>query len=264
MPVPVTNETLVHQGQPRRYLLARPEAPATGIVLSMHGSTSTPEDQLRLSAMVRLAEEHGAAVAFPEGRLPGRRGFRWDLEGDAEFLAALATELVTLYPDAPRRVCASGMSGGARMACALGAARPDLVAAVGAVAGLRSFPRAPGSRPVPVLAFHGLADRINPYAGHSRAEWTASVPEAAAAWALANGLAGGPVTDTLSRAVSRSRWGDAGAPDEVVLYTVARAGHTWPGSRPNGLIRLFLGRTSRELDATGDIWTFFQSHLGDP
>ena len=156
------------------------------------------------------------------------------------------------------------MSGGARMACALAAERPDLLAAVGAVAGLRSFARAPGTRPVPVLAFHGLADRINPYAGHSRAEWSASVPEAAAAWAAANGVAGGPVTTTLSRAVNRSRWGDGGAPDEVVLFTVARAGHTWPGSRPNALIRLYLGRTSRELDATADIWTFFQRHLGDP
>ena len=69
----MTNETLVHQGRPRRYLLARPTPPATGIILSLHGSTSTPEGQLRLSAMAGLAEEHGAVVAFPRaaGRAAG-------------------------------------------------------------------------------------------------------------------------------------------------------------------------------------------------
>jgi polyhydroxybutyrate depolymerase len=49
------------------------------------------------------------------------------------------------------------------MSCVLAAARSDLVSAVGAVAGLRSGGRHTPTRPVPILAFHGTADRINPY-----------------------------------------------------------------------------------------------------
>jgi poly(3-hydroxybutyrate) depolymerase len=40
-----------------------------------------------------------------------------------------------------------------------------------------------------------------------------------------------------------------------------RPRHTWPGGRGGPLLRLLLGRTTREIDATGEIWRFFVRHV---
>ena len=57
------------------------------------------------------------------------------------------------------------------------------------MAGLRP-PGVPVHRPVPILSFHGTNDRINPYGGSGTQRWNESVPDAARAWALANGITG--------------------------------------------------------------------------
>lgn len=146
------------------------------------------------------------------------------------------------------------------MACHLASLRPDLVRAVGAVSGLRAPSRLPLSRPVPVVAFHGTADRINPYRGHSRGEWIESVPEAAGAWARANWTEARALADVVASGVRRTRYGDTGGPGEVVLYTIDGGGHTWPGGYLGFIGSLLLGRTSREIDATELIWAFAMDH----
>ena len=42
--------------------------------------------------------------------------------------------------------------------------------------------------PLRVVAFHGTADRLNPFAGSGTERWNESVPDAAAAWRV--GLTG--------------------------------------------------------------------------
>jgi polyhydroxybutyrate depolymerase len=44
----------------------------------------------------------------------------------------------------------------------------------------------------------------------------------------------------------------------VVLFTIHGGGHTWPGGEP--LPEWFVGRTSRSIDATRQMWAFFQEH----
>jgi poly(3-hydroxybutyrate) depolymerase len=50
----------------------------------------------------------------------------------------------------------------------------------------------------------------------------------------------------------------------VTLWTPRGAGHTWPGAHLGLLLSLFLGRTSREIDATTLIWEFGLRHADDP
>ncbi|HZD18763.1 MAG TPA: hypothetical protein VE669_11540 [Actinomycetota bacterium] len=45
------------------------------------------------------------------------------------------------------------------------------------------------------------------------------------------------------------------------VWTVADGGHTWPAHPGGPLLRLAAGRTSRELDATEELWRFFDRHL---
>ena len=140
---------------------------------------------------------------------------------------------------------------------------PELVQAVGAVAGLRA-PVGPVRRPVPIISFHGTKDRINPYDGSGTQRWNESVPDAAKVWALANGIAARATEVAVSPTLTRTTYGEEGQPGEVTLWTSRGAGHTWPGAHLGPVASLFLGRTSREIDATKTIWEFGLRHTDDP
>jgi polyhydroxybutyrate depolymerase len=133
----------------------------------------------------------------------------------------------------------------------------------GSVAGLRSGDGHTPTRPVPILAFHGTADRINPYRGGNTPRWDESVEESARHWAVANGTLEPPEVVAVSPTLTRTTYGAEGKPGEVTLFTSKGAGHTWPGGHPGLFLRLFLGRTSREIDATSRIWEFAQAHAGE-
>ena len=240
----------------RRFLLAEPSGPPSFIVLSLHGSGSSPERQARLSSMERLCSS-GAVVAFPEGAWPLRSGFEWDLEGDVEYLRVLVSWLLARYPEADRRVCIAGMSGGARMASRFASLHPESVRVLGAVAGLRSPAQTRLEHPLRVVAFHGTADRINPFAGSGTERWNESVPDAAAAWAHALGLDGEPSRHELTDHLTRMDIGDPNEAAAVTLFVSQGAGHTWPGSHLPLFLRLILGRTSNgdrrhDRDLAGD------------
>jgi len=243
-------EVLNVGGLARRFLLAEPSGAPSVIVLSLHGSRSAPERQAALSSMEGFCAS-GAVVAFPQGGSPLGLGFQWDLEADVEYLGALIGSLRTRYPEADRRICIAGMSGGARMASRFASLHPEAVQVLGAVAGLRSPAAVRLEHPARVLAFHGTADRINRFAGGGAERWIESVPDAAAAWARALGLPSEPTRRELTAHLTRVDFGD---PPAVTLFVSRGAGHTWPGSRLPLSLRLMLGRTSKEIDATTEIW----------
>jgi polyhydroxybutyrate depolymerase len=249
-------------GSTRIFGLAEPAGQVTAVLLSLHGTRSRWPRQARLSGMARLADV-GALVAFPEAVQPVGSGYAWDHEADLPFLEQLVSELISRYSPPGGRVCVTGMSGGARMSCVLAAARADLVSAVGAVAGLRSGGRHTPIRPVPILAFHGTADRINPYLGGNTPRWDESVEESARHWAAVNGMPEQPEVVAVSPTLTRTTYGAEGEPGEVTLFTSKGAGHTWPGGHPGLFLRLFLGRTSTEVDATSRIWDFDRAHAAE-
>jgi polyhydroxybutyrate depolymerase len=243
-------ESIEVGGARRDFRLAEPAGPPAAVILSLHGTRSSAGDQVRFSRLAAEGPPAGAVVAFPQGVVPAGRGYQWNAEVDLPYLSAVIERLAGRYPGAAQRVALTGMSGGARMACHLASVRPDLVSLVGAVAGVRAPTVARPSRPVPVLAFHGTADRINPYAGKGDARWNESVPDAVRGWAVANGLDPHPTVTEVSPHVSEARYGGPGEPGEVALWTVRGGGHTWPGTRLGPLVRLILGSTTTEIDAT--------------
>jgi polyhydroxybutyrate depolymerase len=258
----VTGRSIDIGGSTRTFGLAEPAGQVTAVLLSLHGTRSSWPGQSRLSRMAGLVDA-GAVVAFPEAVLRIGSGYEWDHEGDLPFLEQLVSELISRYSPPGGRVCVTGMSGGARMSCVLAAARADLVSVVGAVAGLRSGGRHTPIRPVPILAFHGTADRINPYLGGNTPRWDESVEESARHWAAANRMPGQPEVVAVSPTLTRTTYGTEGKPGEVTLFTSKGAGHTWPGGHLGLLLRLFLGRTTTEIDATAKIWDFDRAHAGE-
>jgi len=250
--VAVTTHALDVAGTTRRMLVAAPRTAPSAVLLSLHGSRSSPEGQVRLSRMAPLAEE-GAVVAFPEGSLRSGSGWEWDLDGDMAFLEAAVAYLRATFHATSDDLCATGMSGGARMASRFASTRAD-VRVLGAVAGLRAPSGGELARPVRVVAFHGTSDRINPFAGSGTARWNESVPEAVAAWARANGHTAAPARTEVSPRLTKVSYGSDDEPGAVTLWICAGAGHTWPGTRLPLALRLFLGRTAFDVDATTEIW----------
>jgi polyhydroxybutyrate depolymerase len=263
--VALRKQVIAAGGADRSYLVAEPPpgAPVSAVILSLHGTRSTADRQARLSGFGQLARTASAVVVFPQAIEPIGTGYEWDPSQDVGYIAGLATELGSRHRTPHGRVLLTGMSGGARMSSLFASVHPELVQAVGAVAGLRS-PGVSVHRPVPIVSFHGTNDRINPYGGSGTRRWNESVPDAARAWALANGITAPPAEVAVSPTLTRTTYGAEGQPGEVTLWTSRGAGHTWPGGHLGLLLSLFLGRTSREIDATKSIWEFGLRHADDP
>jgi polyhydroxybutyrate depolymerase len=128
------------------------------------------------------------------------------------------------------------------------------------VSGLRHPTPCPTTRPVPVIAFHGTADSVDPYGGHGQAYWTYSVPQAAADWGRQNGCSPTPASSAgTGYALTQYQGCEGGA--SVALYSLTGEGHEWPGGPP--LPRRYTrvaGAQSNALDANNTMWTFFSAH----
>jgi len=246
------------------------------LVLNMHGSGVTAADQEAFTGMDATADARGFVVAYPQGLIPEGSGFDWNVPGvplvggkavpagaadDVRFLTDVVGVLENRYCIDPARVYATGFSGGARMASQLACDASGVFAAVAPVSGLRHPTPCPATRPVPVLAFHGTADPVDPYGGKGQAYWTSSVPQAARDWARQDGCSLTATTSTPAPGVTRTAYQGCGGGATVELFSVAGEGHEWPGGPPlpRSLTRL-LGPQSDAVDANSVMWAFFQAH----
>lgn len=262
---------IVSSGQRRQYLLHVPArydgATPTPLVISLHGGAMWAAAQRETSRWNELADQRGFIVVYPSGT-----GFprKWNamrpgpgLAADVRFIADLIDTLRSAYRIDPARIYADGLSNGGGMAFVLSCALSDRVAAVGMVASAHFLPWSwcTDRRAVPMIAFHGTADRVVPYRGGrswvSRdrfadiAVWTAS-------WARRNRCAADPVESVVAADVTRREYPDCAHGAAVVLYTIMGGGHTWPGGA--ALPEWFVGPTSAGVDATSAMWAFFREH----
>ena len=248
---------------------------ATPLVLNLHGSGSTAAQQEALTGMDATADADGFIVAYPQGFIRAGVGYDWNVPNeplvggqavprgspsDIAFLTTLVSVLGQRYCIDARRVYATGLSGGGRTASQLACDASATFAAVAPVAGLRHPTPCPTRRAVPVIAFHGTADPVDPYDGHGQAYWTYSVPDAAAMWAHQDGCSATPTTHPGSGYV-QSVYGNCADGSSVQLYSMTGAGHEWPGgpTLPRAVTRV-LGPQSNAVDANATMWAFFESH----
>ena len=271
--------TLTVDGRRRTVIVHLPtryqRSVATPLVLNMHGSDSTAAQQEALTGMDTTADADGFIVAYPQGLIRSGAGFDWNVPGeplvggqavprgapnDVAFLTGVVSVLGQRYCIDVRRVYATGFSGGGRTASQLACDASRTFAAVAPVSGLRHPTPCPTRRAVPVIAFHGTADPVDPYDGHGQAYWTYSVPDAAAMWARQDGCSTTPTTHSGSGYV-QSVYDGCAARSSVQLYSITGAGHEWPGgpTLPPAVTRV-LGPQSNAVDANATMWAFFESH----
>ena len=149
------------------------------------------------------------------------------------------------------------------MAFALSCTLSDRIAAVGLVGSAQLLPWdwCTDVRPVPMVNFHGTADRFTPYHGGVSPVAADPFPDVTiwtANWARRNQCAAKAAASRVAPDVTRLEYTGCADDASVVLYTIEAGGHTWPGGEP--MPEWFVGRTSNGVNATLEAWRFFSAH----
>ncbi len=265
------NGSIVSSGVRREYELHVPRThdrtKPGALVISMHGAGGWGVLQRDMSGWNALADEKGFIVVYPSGQR-GSGPRVWNVAGrprgprDDRFIADLIDALSAEYTIDPKRIYANGLSNGGGMSFALSCRMADRIAAVGMVSAAQTSPfkSCNGERPVPVVALQGTADPVVPYNGGS--SWVSTrnfpnYPKFIADWALKNRCDPAPFESFAAPDVVRREYKGCAEGASVVLYTIRRGGHTWPGGQP--LPEWFMGRTA-SINANRVMWEFFEAH----
>ena len=232
------------------------------LVLNLHGSGSNAVQQSAYSQLPTRGGERGYVVVTPDAI-----GGQWQLfptDGstgtDLAFIKAVLDHVEADLCIDRNRVFATGISLGSAMATDLACTLTDRFAAVGNVAEEVVFP--PCDRDLPVIAFHGNADKVVPYkegdvtAGQANSGLPGTEHNMAN-WAALAHCDPTPTTTMVGTEVVHSVWPGCAGGAAVELYTIQGGGHTWPGSP----VKVdYLGHTSDQIDATALILDFFDAH----
>lgn len=275
-----TDATIRSRGVERRYQLVVPEGydgtTPLPVVFGLHSLTIDYHVVVGMAGFTDMARTRDFIAVAPSGRL-GPTGLPyWNAadvadNDDVAFLAGLLDRLeATLCVDRSR-VFSVGMSNGAQMSSLLACRLDGRIAAIAPIAGVE-IARSCDGPPVGVIAFHGRADPIVPYAGGGLDARTiaamnryggrapagtpasAGVDRTMVRWAQHNGCDPDPVEKRVSTEVRRRVWRGCDAP--TVLYVVDDGGHAWPG-KPQPAFEASNGHTTTDIDATTLIFRFF-------
>ena len=271
--------TVISGGRTRCYHVYAPPgydpAQPLPLVVSLHGFLSNPNSQALISGWHGLADREGFLVAYPQGTswpLRWNAGATWGSDvDDVQFFRDLLDDLSAARAVDLSRVYVNGFSNGGGMTVRVACGAGDRIAAIGTVsAAVVALRDCAPALPVPAMAFHGTSDPIVPYEGgnlHGQplrqgAELTQAPSffvgaEAwVAHWAEGNGCDPAPEEIPPRGDVRGVRYTGCDQGADVILYTIEDGGHTWPGGVPIPLV----GKTSKDIDATEEMWRFFQAH----
>ncbi|CAE8598226.1 unnamed protein product [Polarella glacialis] len=238
----------------------------------MPGTGDTAKWMMDYIGLVQFAKEKQFGFVVLGGSGVGakkefnvKRHARPDPSGvdDVAYAKAVLDTLLDMPCIDAQRVHCAGYSNGGRFCSLLASEMSDRIASIATVAGLRYPHPNNAKRAVPILAFHGTSDWINPWAGNGNPEyWHESVLDAFHQWDAFNGC---PVETTEKwipiRGQAYKQEAKAGCRDAatVELVMLKGGGHTWPGSAAAWMTRN-LGRCSEDVSANRMMWEFFSQH----
>lgn len=257
------------------------------LVVLLHGGGGTGRGMTRLDrgGFKELADAKGAILAYPDGvdknwnDLRGdktRKSQRENID-DVAFLSSMADEILKKYPADASRVYAAGISNGAMMSYTLACRASGVFAAVAPVAGAMPENLAAAcapSRPVPLLIISGTKDNLvhweggdvtGPF-GRKKLGRVLPVEKSRDFWLEKNSCAADKKTVSKKdsdpkdgTAVTREAYWPCAGGTSVEFIKIEGGGHTWPGGLQY-LPEMIVGKTSRELDASAEIWNFFMKY----
>ena len=252
------------------------------LVVVLHGAFSSAIQTEKETGFSLLADQEGFLVAYPQGI--GLFGMfkHWNAGfccggavlaevDDVGFLAEVIRSVGERFNLDRNRIYMAGMSNGGMMTYRYAAERGDGLAAfavVSAAIGFKESQQSPPWRlprpkhPLPVIAFHGLADRAIPVIENSSAgdgeQFFLPVSRAIEFWSAVNQCRSRLSDDRWAPAVRREFRGDCKDDAVVDFYLLEGWGHQWPGRWFSD--QLPEGSPLKGFDATSQIWNFFKHH----
>jgi polyhydroxybutyrate depolymerase len=268
-----TTRSLVYAGIERTYILHIPTGydgtHPTPLVLAFHGIGLNAEEMIRISGLSDQADSTGFIVAYPNGTGESKSWNGGHCCGEAAknrvddvgFVRALIDELAGLANIDPIRVYATGFSNGAIMVYRLACELSDRIAAIGPVSATQiedDQQTCHPARSVPVIHFHGTADRLNPYEGATSSAGFVfvSVEAAIRFWVEKDGCPG-PMQRTESENIQHDVYAACAQDSAVELYTINGGEHAWPGGQA---VSPQVGEPTMEISASPLMWDFFAAH----
>jgi polyhydroxybutyrate depolymerase len=259
---------------------ARDRAQPAPVVIALHSGGGRARAFAGFTGFNKISDAEGFIVVYPEGidgnwndgrSRVGNRALVDDIN-DVGFILAIPEALAKDYAVDAKRIYVVGMSNGGMMALRAACDAADKIAAVAAVAAslpVRMKPRCNPSAPISVLLMNGSEDPVMPWRGGElrlgldRLGRVISTDDTATFWAehddcvTTPGVEDLPNKDPGDNSIVRRAVYPGCRGTEVVLYTVDRGGHTWPGG-PQYLPQAVVGRVNRDIDASAVIWDFFK------
>jgi polyhydroxybutyrate depolymerase len=243
----------------------------TSLVVVLHGGFGTGAQARASLGWDAEADAERFVVAYPDGidrswnagTCCGRA--QRDHVDDVRFLGAVIDRVTKAEGVNPDLVYVTGISNGGMMAYRLACELPGKVAAIGPVAATMTVAcDDPAPTPTSILHIHGLDDRNVPFAGGVGTKGVEkdarpSVPSVIERWRAIDQCASAPPPST-NGPVTTATSGMCANGAEVILVTIAGAGHQWPGSSPPNTAAtraLDLDPPSDALNATTTLWQFF-------
>jgi len=255
------DETISSGGVTRHYILHVPvsyqQGKAVALIFNFHGYGSNSQQEENLTDMSAKADRENFMVVYPDGlNHAWHDGSGAEGNADKQFVRDLIMNLENQYSIDTKRIYATGFSNGGGMTNRLGCDMADLIAAIAPNSGAYNlWQDCHPARPVPVLAFHGLDDNVVPYAGGTPKTMEPPIEEWAASWATIDGCSSTPAITMPVDTVTVHIWSGCKDNANVILYSLANHGHSWPGSTvmPKSI-------TSQAVNATDLMWEFFKAH----
>jgi polyhydroxybutyrate depolymerase len=285
-PGSICSQSIVVKGLSRTFTYYLPKTYARNqryynLVIALHGAGKTGEflekNILRGNLDV-VALQSRSIIVYPDA-LNGNWNYGAGSTAnndDIAFIDGLIQYFKTNYFINPFRIYVAGFSEGGFLAFRLACERADLITAIATVASAMPTVVAENCKPsrhISILMMNGKDDPLLPWDGHEITSVTGakqgnrlSVPETYRAWLDINDIHAPAYQQPVPNAQFDGTWiwttTAQGGGAVVILYTIYKGGHTWPGGAQY-LPERYIGNTS-SFDASGIIWHFFISKRLQP
>jgi polyhydroxybutyrate depolymerase len=254
-PARSVNSLTVH-GTPRSYILRFPKEydgkAMLPMVVLLHGAGDSAAYAEEAYHFAEKADKEKFVLVIPDAlgdiHAWSSHGDSQATKDDIEFLTTLLETLPKTYAIDPKRLFVAGHSAGAMMTYRMAGERPDLIAAIGIVAGVVDSDFPSPKTPVPLIAFHGKEDSVLDYT---------ELATALDFWAKADKCPDPPKEEKVNEFVTRQIFKPAEGGADMVAYTLVRGNHMWAGGK------IMPGKTMepvQDLSATDVMWDFFKTH----